>query len=154
MITLLLTLWLLGARLLALATGLAPAVANAIYDALYNNTAPGAGVLQVTAPWIKLHVGDPGAAGTSNAAGNATRKDISALMGASASGAVTNSGGAITWTTGEVTTAEDYTHFSIWDASTGGNFKQSGTITANAVAVGDQFTIPTNDLDFTLTVAA
>jgi hypothetical protein len=153
MLTVLIVVWAMLARLLALATGLAPAVANAVYDALYNNTAPGAGVLQVAVPWVKLHTADPGAAGTAAAATNATRKDVSALIGAAAGGAVTNTG-PITWSTGEVIAAEDYTHFTIWDASTGGNFKQSGTITANAVQIGDQFTIPTGDMDFTLSVAA
>jgi hypothetical protein len=136
-----------------MATGLSATVASAIYEALYNNTAPGAGVLTVATPWIKLHIGDPGAAGTANPALNTTRKDLTAAMGTASGGAITNTA-AITWTTGEVTNSEDYSFFSIWDASTAGNFKQSGTITASAVTAGDQFTIPIGDLDFTLTVAA
>lgn len=135
-----------------MAVGLAAAVANALYDALYNNTDP-ASVLQVTTPWIQLHTGDPGANGTANVAGNNTRKDISGVIGAAAGGAVTNTA-AITWTTGEVTTSEDYTHFSIWTASTAGVFKQSGTVTADAVTAGNQFTIPTGDLDFTVSTVA
>lgn len=135
-----------------MAVGLASAVANAVLDALYNNTAPTA-TLQVAVPWLQLHTADPGAAGTNAVAGNATRKDLSAVMGAAASGALTNTAD-ITWSTGEVDTSEDYTHFSIWTASTAGTFKQSGTITANAVTAGDQFTIAAGDLDFSVSTAA
>ena len=85
--------------------------------------------------------GDPGASGTANVAGNATRKDLTAAMGTAASGAITNTA-AITWTTGEVDTSEDYTHWSLFDASTAGTFLCSGTMTANAVTTGDEFTIP------------
>ena len=55
---------------------------------------------------------------------------------------------------GEVDTAEDYTHWSGWTLVTAGVFLVSGTVTANAVLVGDQFTIPIGDLDLSLSVAA
>lgn len=102
-----------------------------------------------TYPWVKLHVGDPGSAGTSNAAVETTRKQ--ATWG-SASAAAKTTTADLTWT--NVSGTEDYTHFSLWSASTGGNFGGSGTITANAVTAGDTFTIPTGDLDLTLPVAA
>jgi len=53
-----------------MATGFAAAVAASILNGLCratNWTAP-------TEFWVKLHTGDPGAAGTSNAAGETTRK--------------------------------------------------------------------------------
>lgn len=104
-----------------MSTGWSVAAANAALDAL------------VTAyPWTKMHVGDPGAAGTSNAAGNTTRVQLT--WGAASAGAKANSvAGGYT----NVGTAEDYTHFSQWSASSGGSFGGSGTITANPVAVGD-----------------
>jgi hypothetical protein len=49
---------------------------------------------------------------------------------------------------------EDYTHFSLWSASSAGNFGGSGTITANAVVAGDTFTIPTGSITLSLSVAS
>ena len=128
-----------------MATGLSATVANAWLDALGNAS-------NYTAPsefWVKLHTGDPGSAGTSNAAGETTRKQAS--FAAAASGAITTDA-ALTWT--NVSTSEDYTHFSAWTASAAGSFLCSGTITANAVTAGDTFTIATGDLDMSLSTAA
>ncbi|MEU3161788.1 hypothetical protein ABZ753_30950 [Streptomyces griseoincarnatus] len=102
-----------------------------------------------TYPWIKLHVGDPGAAGTSNAATETTRKQAT---WSSATGAAKTTSADLVWTA--VSGSEDYTHFSMWTASTGGTFGGSGTITANAVSSGDTFTIPAGDLDLSLPVAS
>jgi hypothetical protein len=99
--------------------------------------------------WIKLHIGAPGAAGTSNPATETTRKQAS--WTAASGGAASNSG-ALTWTS--VAASEDYTHFTAWSASSGGNFGLSGTVTANAVTAGDTFTIATGDLDVSLTLAS
>jgi hypothetical protein len=133
-----------------LPTGWAPAVANDILDALCRNDA--LATLPVSAFWIQLHTADPGAAGTNAVAGNDVRKQATFGNAASA-GSISNTA-AITWTSGEVDTSEDYTHWSAWDASTLGNFKCSGTVTANAVTTGDQFTIPVGDLDISLAIAA
>lgn len=100
-------------------------------------------------PWIKLHVGAPGAAGTSNAATETTRKQVT--WDASASGHSQNSNG-LSWAT--VAGSEDYTHFTLWSASTAGNFGASGQITANPVASGDTFAIAIGDLDMTLPLAS
>jgi hypothetical protein len=131
-----------------MALGLAPGEANKILDAIaraVNYTAP-------VAFWIKLHIGDPGAAGATNPAGNTTRKQ--ATFGSGAAGGAISNTAALTWTSGEVTTSEDYTHWSAWTASTAGTFLASGTVTANPVTAGDQFTIPIGDLDLTFNVAA
>ena len=130
-----------------MALGLSPATANAFLDALGN----AANYTADAAFWIQLHTADPGAAGTTAVAGNATRKQVS--FGAAASGLISNDT-AITWTTGEVDTSEDYTHWSGWSASTSGTFRASGTVTANAVTVGDEFTIPIGDLDISFNTAA
>lgn len=129
-----------------MAEGLSVAQANAYLNSLCRGTAytPPAGV------FVKLHVGAPGAAATSNPAGNTTR--VAATFGTNAAGGAISNTAAIDWTS--VSTAEDYTHFSAWDASSGGNFLFSGTITANAVAVGDNFSIPIGDCDVTLAVAS
>jgi hypothetical protein len=133
-----------------MALGLSATVANDFLEWIFNASA------MATAPaniYIQLHTADPGASGTTAVAGNATRKDLTAAMGTAASGAITNTA-AITWTTGEVDTSEDYTHWALFDASSAGNFLLSGTMTANAVTVGDEFTIPVGDLDITLSTAA
>jgi hypothetical protein len=129
-----------------MALGLAAATANAIMNGLCRNTA----WTQPAAVWVKLHIGDPGSAATANAASNTTR--VQATFGTAASGGAVSNTAAIDWTS--VPTAEDYTHFSAWDASTAGNFLFSGTITANAVAVGDNFSIPIGDCDVSVSTAA
>ena len=69
------------------------------------------------------------------------------------------SGGAITtdaptaWT--NVPNAETYAYVSFWDASVAGNFLGSDNLTvARTVAVGDNFTIATGDLDIDITAIA
>lgn len=132
-----------------MAVGLSAALANEILNGLGN--AGAASLLPVTTCYIQLHTADPGSAGTTSIAGNATRKSIS--FGAASGGAM-SSDADITWSTGEVDTSEDYTHYSLWDASTSGNFLGSGTVTANAVTAGDTFTISSGDLDLTLSTAS
>lgn len=99
--------------------------------------------------WVKLHIGNPGSAGTSNPASNTTRQQ--ATWGSVSGGAASNSGD-VTWT--NVSASEDYTHFSAWTASTNGTFGFSGTVTANAVTSGDTFTIATGNLTVSLTLAS
>jgi uncharacterized membrane protein YgdD (TMEM256/DUF423 family) len=133
-----------------MALGPSATIADDFLEWIFNASA------MATAPtniWIQLHTADPGAAGTNAVAGNATRKDLTAAMGTASGGAITNTA-AITWTTGEVDTSEDYTHWSLWTASTAGTFLFSGTVTANAVTTGDEFTIPIGDLDVVGVVAA
>jgi hypothetical protein len=78
--------------------------------------------------WIKLHVGDPGAAATSNtAAGDTTRKQ--ATMAAAAGGSKAMTGTAGPWT--NVSTTETITDISIWSASSAGTFNLSAALTAN-----------------------
>lgn len=129
-----------------MAVGLAAATANAILNALCRSAA----WTEPAEVWVKLHVGDPGSAGTSNAATETDR--IQATFGTNASGGAISNTAALTWTS--VAGTEDYTHFSAWDASTAGTFLFSGTVTANAVTTNDDFTIPIGDLDVSLNVAA
>lgn len=130
-----------------MAVGLAAATANSLLDALFNQT----NYTAPTAIWIKLHVGDPGASGTSNAATETTRKDITAVFPAASGGAIT-SNVAVTWTA--VAGSEDYTHYSVHSASTAGTFYWSGTITANPVTAGDTFTLAIGDIDASISTAA
>ncbi len=129
-----------------MAVGLASGIANSILDALCRSVA-------WTEPaefWVKLHTGDPGAAGASNAAGETDR--IQATFSAAASGAITNSA-ALEWTA--VSTTETISHVSFWSASAAGTFLGSDQLAASkAVDAGDDFTIAAGDLDLSLTPIA
>lgn len=121
-----------------MAEGLTVAGANAQLDALV-----------ALYPWIKLHIGAPGAAGTANAAAETTRKQGSF---AAATNAVVSTNADLTWT--GVAGSEDPTHYSGWTAATNGTCGHTGTITANALVAGDTFTIPSGDLDISYPTAS
>lgn len=125
-----------------MAVGLSPALAQEILDALGNAVAPT--ILPVTAFWIQLHIADPGAAGTANPAVNATRKQVSY---AAASAGTMSSDADVLWSAGEVTTTETYTHWSAHTLNAAGTFLCSGTVTNGAVTAGNEFRLPTGDID-------
>lgn len=129
-----------------MAVGIAAAILNSWLDGLCRS-------VTWTEPagfFVKLHTGDPGSAGTSNAAGETDR--VAVTFSAASGGAITNSA-AVEWT--NVSTAETYSHVSFWDASTGGTFLGSDDLAvARAVQVGDNFTIAAGDLDLAITPVA
>jgi hypothetical protein len=127
-----------------MATGLSAYLANSFLNALGNATA-----YSVATPYIKLHVGDPGANGTTNPAVETTRKSVS--FATAANGAIA-SDADITWT--NIAGSEDATHFTAWDNLTAGNFLFSGTITGNPYTAGDTYTIASGSLTASLTVAS
>lgn len=97
--------------------------------------------------WVKLHLGDPGAAGTSNPAAETTRKQ--ATFGAAASAGAISNTVAVEWTA--LPAAETFTHVSLWSASTAGTFLGSDDLSSSAaVEINDVFRIPIGDLDLTL----
>lgn len=130
----------------ALRTGMgtfSDAVANAWLDALCRNTA-----YQNAAVWVQLHIGAPGAAGTSNIAANTTRKQVT--FGAGATSRTISNTAAIEWTS--VPNTETYSHISIWTAETNGTFLGSDDLSSTAaMTAGDTFRIPIGDLDLTIT---
>lgn len=129
-----------------MAVGLASGIANSILDALCRSVT----WTEPAAFYVKLHTGDPGAAGTSNAATETTRQAVT--FSAASSGAITNSA-AVEWTS--VSTTETYSHVSFWDASSAGTFLGSDDLAASkAVDAGDDFTIPAGDLDLNITPIA
>jgi hypothetical protein len=99
--------------------------------------------------FMKLHTADPGVGATAPAS-NTTRQQIT-FGSAATTGTISNTA-AITWTT--VSNTETYTHYSLWTASTAGTFLGSGTISGGAVTAGNNFSIPTGDLDITVATAA
>ena len=104
-----------------------------------------------TAPadfYAKLHTGDPGASGTSNAAGETTRQIVA--MGTPAASGAISSTAQVQWT--NVSTAETITWVSFWSASAAGTFLGRDDLpVAKVMAVGDTLTIPSGDIDLTIT---
>lgn len=127
-------------------TGLASAIANSMLNALCRNAA----WTQPAAFYVKLHTGDPGAAGAANAAANTTR--VATTFSAAAAGSITTSADT-GWA--NVPNAETYSHVSFWDALTSGTFLGSTALTTpRTVAVGDNFTIKAGSLTVPLTPIA
>lgn len=94
----------------------------------------------ITAPanvFLKLHTGDPGSAGTSNASAETTRKQMTFAAPSAGSSAAS----AVSWTSWSAG-SETISHVSIWDASTSGNFLQSGALSASkSVTNGDAINV-------------
>jgi hypothetical protein len=127
-----------------MATGLSNYLANKFLDAVGNATAYSA-----TNVYVKLHIGDPGSAGTANAATETTRKLVS--FSAATAGGLT-SDADVTWS--NIAGSQDATFFTVWDNLTAGNFLFSGTVAGNAYTTGDTFTIPSGSLTVSLTLAS
>lgn len=90
-------------------------------------------------PWVKLHTGDPGAAGaTAAAAGDTVRKQ--ATTGASSGGTKTLTSMSGSWTNGGTT--ETLSHISLWSLVSAGVFWRSITLTSSqSWASGNTFTL-------------
>lgn len=121
-----------------MAEGFLPAGANTALDALL-----------AAYPWVKPHIGAPGAAGTSNPASETTRKQAS--WAAASAGAATTSANLV-WT--NVAASEDWTHVTGWSASSGGSVGWSAPLTADALVAGNTMTINAGDLDVSVTLAS
>ena len=130
-----------------MAVGASAATANGMLDALCRSVA-----YDPVGFFVKLHLADPGSAGTTSPAVNTVRQSVT--FGAASAGAIQNSV-AVTWTS--VSTTETYSHVSFWDTvgPAGGTFLGSDALNAPvAVTLGDDFTIPIGDLDITITPLA
>lgn len=94
----------------------------------------------ITAPanvFLKVHTGDPGSAGTSNASAETTRKQLTFAAPSAGSSAAS----AVSWASWSAG-SETISHVSIWDASTAGNFLQSGALSASkSVTNGDTINV-------------
>ena len=127
-----------------MAEGISSYTATAVLNAIGNNTS-----FAVATAYLKLHVGAPGSAGTTNAATETTRKAVS--FGTASAGAISNDA-QVQWTS--IAGSQDATHWSLWDDPTGGNFLGSGAITANAYTAGDTLTFAIGDIDLAFTTAS
>lgn len=116
-------------------------VANGWLNTLRN----GSSFTAIATPFVKLHTGDPGSAGASNAAAGSTTR-VAVTQAAASGGSIAISGTNPSWTNGG--TSETISHISVWDASTSGNFLYSVALTAS------QAWVSTNTLTLTsLTVS-
>ena len=110
-------------------------IANYLEDALLD-TLDGTSY-SASATYLKLHTGAPGEDATGNAATETSRKQVTF---SAASGGSKVSDATVTWT--NVSTTEAYTHWSMWDAATGGNALWYGALSSTAsVTAGDTFEI-------------
>ncbi len=119
-------------------------LANKLLDTL-SNTSFAAGATTA----MRLHTGDPGAAGTSNLSAEATRRALtwSAASGGSKSIAATLPSWA-SWSAGP----ETISHIAVWDSVTtgAGNFLYSFALTTpKAIANGDTLNVTSHAASLT-----
>lgn len=100
--------------------GQSTAYAHAILNVLRGTTHTG------VTPFLKVHTGDPGSAGTANASAETTRQAVT--FGAPSAGS--SAASAVTWATWSAG-SETISHVSLWDASTSGNFLTSAALAAS-----------------------
>jgi hypothetical protein len=105
---------------------------NYTEDKVLDHLLLGAAFTQPSAVWAKLHVGDPGEAGTTNAASETTRKQVTSF--AASSGGSKASSAAVSWTNYPAT--ETISHVSLWDAGTAGNCLGAGAVSPSVAMVG------------------
>jgi len=114
-------------------------LANKWLDLIGNNTS----FTAVAQLYVKLHTGDPGAAGTANASANTTRQAVNFAAAAGGSMTADNVPQWAAWSSG----TETITHISLWDASTAGNFLWS-------IDSGDKTVLNGDDLSLTVLTLA
>lgn len=96
---------------------------------------------------VKLHTGDPGSAGTSNASAETTRKALTWSAASAGSKAITSTLPQwATWAAGN----ETLTHISVWDSTTAGNFMFSAALTVSkSITNGDTLNLTSLTFAFT-----
>ena len=132
-------------------------LANIILQTYIKTSTP-----EFATPHLWLHVGDPGAAGTSNVAqtdvpANIIRKAIIAADPAQAGGGadleqVIKNTAEVGWTGAEIAIGQNITHFTIWDAATAGNLLFEAAIGTPKTTGSDGVTIAIAALEVALGV--
>jgi len=119
--------------------GKAAATANS-YLNVYRNTAYAA----IANVYVKLHTGDPGAAGTSNASALTTRNEIT--WNAASGGSMT----LLALADYSMTASETISHVSLWTDASAGTFLESAALSAGVPVInGSTLTFDTFTLGFT-----
>jgi len=131
-----------------MASGFSTAGANAVINATLRNTA-----LQVAQPYVALHTGAPGAAGSANeVSGNGYARQA-ATFDAPVDGATDNAG-VISFTASGGDWGE-IKYVSLWSLASGGVCYYAGALTANkTIANGDSLQFADGALDVTAIVWA
>jgi hypothetical protein len=127
-----------------MANGVSATLANSWLDALCNATA-----YSETNTYAKLHTADPGAAGTTAASVETTRKLLSF---AAASGGAISLDTTASWTSWPVgANGETISDVSVWDDVSTGNFLYSANLAANkTLNTGDTFNLTNITITFTV----
>lgn len=92
--------------------------------------------------YAKMHVGDPGSAGTANAAVETDRINTTWDTPSSAVPFVVTMTHTNQLNLTGVAGSEDYTYVSYWSASSGGDYGGNGPITSDPVTIGDNWFLP------------
>lgn len=113
----------------------------------WENMLSGTAFTAPTNTYVKLHTGDPGSAGTSNASANTTRVILAWAAAAAGSKAIAATLPVwASWASG----SETISHFSVWDDISAGNFLYSVTATtAKAMTNGDTLTLSSHTFALT-----
>lgn len=114
-------------------------LSNYLEDALLNHIRDGATFTPPADLYVKLHTGDPGEAGTSNASAETTREIVT--FGAASGGSMVSNGTQPEWTSWPAPADnETITHFSIWDNVSAGNCLGAGAwASGKTMDTGDTF---------------
>jgi hypothetical protein len=112
--------------------------ANALLNTI-NNTS-----FAIAAIWVQLHIGTPGANGTSQPSAVTTRQQ--ATFSAASAGAIALASSPTAW---NMTATETITDISVWTLSSAGLFLWSAPLTISKnVSSGDTLTLNTCGLSF------
>jgi hypothetical protein len=118
---------------------------------LWLNVLAGTAV-STTSVFVKLHTGDPGAAGAGNVSSVTTRPSIT--FGTTTTGTISSSN-TPSWASWAGTNGEVVSHISLWDASTAGNFLGSIALTASkTMSTGDTLNLTSGSTQVSLTPIA
>lgn len=99
-------------------------------------------------PYVKLHIGDPGAAGTLLPSACAPTTRNAATLASASAGSIALASNPTAWTAGAGT--ESISHISVWDASSAGNFLWSAAITTpQSWTNGNTFTLTSLGIQLT-----
>jgi hypothetical protein len=119
--------------------------AEVVFLKLWRGNSLGSNATAPTHVYAKLHTGDPGEAGTSNAYGTTgvdiSRQEIAFTDPTGSGGTMSMTTFTPTWTS-LLTGSVSISYISLWDATTSGNCIASGALTsAIAVNVSDTFVL-------------
>lgn len=131
---------------------MAEGASTSLADAVLAAVLQGVG-FSLSGAWLQVHIGPPGAAGTSNLAAETRRFDLSTMFGTSPSGgSVTNDAASAVMTS--VAATEIWSQWSIWDDPTAGTFWLSGELTGGSVTAGQDVQITIGQMTVDMPVAS